>query len=122
MSILHVVQYSLPEITSGYTIRTQAIVRQQQALGLHPLVLTSPRHPGEDLAELDGVPHYRCRAEGTPRGTWLRDRRRVRSLADRIAELAGQRGDIQMLHAHSPVLCGMAGLRAARRLGLLVDG
>ena len=115
---MHVVQYSLPEITSGYTIRTQAIVRQQEALGLHPLVLTSPRHPAEDFAELDGVPHYRCRTEGTPRGTWLRDTHRVRSLADRIVELAEQRADIQVLHAHSPVLCGMAGLRAARRLGL----
>jgi PEP-CTERM/exosortase A-associated glycosyltransferase len=47
----------------------------------------------------------------------LREWREVRALSDRIEAVARiWRPDV--LHAHSPALCGMAALRAARRLGL----
>jgi len=47
----------------------------------------------------------------------LREWREVRALADRIEAVAAiWRPDV--LHAHSPALCGMAALRAARRLGV----
>jgi hypothetical protein len=42
MAILHIVQYALPEVSSGYTIRTAAVLREQARLGLDPIVITSP--------------------------------------------------------------------------------
>jgi PEP-CTERM/exosortase A-associated glycosyltransferase len=120
MKILHVAQYSLPEVCSGYTLRTQAIARAQKALGLDPTIVTSPRHPAVQPLELDGVQHFRCSPEGPSRGVWLRDARRVAVLAEKIVEIAGQLGAVDVLHAHSPMLCGLAALRAARRLRLPV--
>jgi PEP-CTERM/exosortase A-associated glycosyltransferase len=118
VAILHIVQYSLPEVSSGYTFRTHAIAMEQRSRGLGPIVATSPRHPGAGETELDGIPYLRCQPEQPARSPWLRDLRRVRTLATRIVEIAADRGDIRLLHAHSPMLCGMAALRAARRLGL----
>lgn len=120
MAILHIVQYSLPQLLSGYTVRTQAIVSQQKDFGLDPIVVTSPRHPsGEDEA-VEGVQHYRCKPERASRAVWRRDWGRVRALAARIEEVVEARDDVRILHAHSPVLCGLAALRAGRRLGLPV--
>ena len=120
MAILHVVQFALPEISSGYTIRTAAILRQQRSQGLDPVVVTSPRHPTSPERSLEGIPHYRSGPEVNAGNVWLRDWLRVRSLARRIEQVAAERGDLRLLHAHSPVLCGMAALRAGRRLGLPV--
>lgn len=120
MAILHIVQYSLPEIIAGYTLRTQAVVAHQHRLGWDPVVLTSPRHPRAEPVAVDGVPYLRCEPEAGGASPWLRDFRRVRHLAARICEVVAQRGDIRLLHAHSPVLCGMAAMRAAARTGLPV--
>jgi glycogen(starch) synthase len=49
----------------------------------------------------------------------LREWREINLLADAIVALAAQwRPDI--LHAHSPALCGKAALRAGKRLGIPV--
>ena len=120
MAILHIVQFALPEISSGYTIRTSAVLGEQQHLGLDPIVLTSPRHPGAANAVVEGVMHYRSGPDPATRLVWLRDSIRVRALARRIQEIARERDDVRLLHAHSPVLCGMAALRAGRALGLPV--
>ena len=120
MAILHVVQFALPEIPSGYTIRTAAILRQQRSQGIDPVVVTSPRHPTAPERSIEGIPHYRSGPQVSAGSVWLRDWLRVRSLARRIEQVAAERGDLSLLHAHSPVLCGMAALRAGRRLGLPV--
>jgi glycogen(starch) synthase len=120
MAVLHVLQYSLPQLQSGYTLRTQGILRAQRLLGLDPLVVTSPRHPSEQEEEVDAIPHYRCPMERGSDSVWLRDRARVQCLAARIEQVARDHGDLRLLHAHSPVLCGLAALRAGRRLGLPV--
>jgi len=120
VAILHIVQFALPEISSGYTIRTAAVLKQQHALGLGPVVVTSPRHPAASEPMHGGVMHYRSGPDPATRLVWLRDGIRVRALARRIEEIARARGDLSLLHAHSPVLCGMAALRAGRALGLPV--
>lgn len=120
MAVLHIVQFALPETSSGYTIRTAAVLKQQSALGLGPVVLTSPRHPAASECIHEGVMHYRSGPDPATRLVWLRDSIRVRALARRIEEIARARGDLSLLHAHSPVLCGMAALRAGRALGLPV--
>ena len=88
----------------------------QRALGLDPVVLTSPRHPSAEEATVDGIPYLRCQPEQKARSPWARDLRRVRALAARSVALAAER-EVQVLHAHSPVLCGLAALQAGRRLG-----
>jgi len=120
VAILHIVQYARPEISSGYTIRTAAVLKEQQRLGLDPIVLTSPRHPRGADAVVDGIVQYRSGPDPRTGVVWLRDTARVRALARRILEIVRQRNDVTLLHAHSPVLCGMAALRAGRKLGLPV--
>ena len=117
MKILHVLDHSLP-IHSGYTFRTRAILKAQIEMGWEVLAVTGPRYnaPSPDPAQEEGLPFHRTspiRAARPPIG----ELREVRALAARIAQVgADWRPDI--LHAHSPAMIGLAGLRAARRLGI----
>ncbi len=115
--ILHILDHSLP-LHSGYTFRTRAILKAQQARGLDVRAITGVRHGGEGppTEEVEGLTFHRT--PGQPSGPpGLREWSEVTLLQAGIERLAEQwRPDI--LHAHSPALCGMAGLRAARRLGL----
>ena len=120
--ILHVLDHSLP-LQSGYTFRTRAILKAQIALGLDVRGVTGWRHAGaaergsgaEPCVE-DGLAFWRTPGQRDGRPP-LREWREVRALEQRIVELA-QVWQPDVLHAHSPALCGMAALRAARRLGL----
>lgn len=122
--ILHVLDHGLP-LQSGYTFRTRAILKAQEAAGLEVAALTGQRHyaapdaaaTDEQGAECaDGLRFWRTpgRADGMP--VW-REWREVHALAERIEQVA-KIWRPAVLHAHSPALCGMAALRAARRLGL----
>lgn len=119
--ILHVLDHSLP-LHSGYTFRTRAILKAQQGHGLEVRGVTGLRHAGPAMADdpetHDGLPFHRTPGEaGGPPG--LREWREAGLLADRIVDLARTwRPDV--LHAHSPALCGLAAVRAGRRLGLPV--
>ena len=122
--ILHILDHSLP-LQSGYTFRTRAILKAQEALGLEVAAVTGLRHyaprvpdatDAEGAEVLDGLRFWRTPGSllGAP---GLREWREVRALADQI-EAVAQIWQPDVLHAHSPALCGMAALRAARRLGL----
>ncbi len=115
--VLHVLDHSLP-LHSGYTFRTRAILKAQQAGGLEVRGITGLRHfaDGPDCEEFDGIMFHRTRGQATgPVG--LREWREINFLADAIVALA-QDWRPDLLHAHSPALCGKAALIAARRLGL----
>lgn len=117
--ILHVLDHSLP-LHSGYTFRTRAILKAQQATGLEVRGITGLRHSAEgpDLEEADGILFYRTRgAVSGPAG--LREWREIRALADAIVA-AAQDWRPDLLHAHSPALCGMAALIAGKRLHIPV--
>ena len=119
MRVLHVLDHSLP-LHSGYTFRTRAILKAQQALGWTVAGVTGPRQEGSDGREgeetVDGLTFYRTvppRRLPPPLGELVE----VRAFARRIEEVARDyRPDV--LHAHSPVLDAMAARRAADRLGL----
>jgi glycogen synthase len=115
--VLHVLDHSLP-LHSGYTFRTRAILNAQQAAGLEVRGITGLRHfaEGPDAEEADGIRFHRTRGSaGGPVG--LREWREIGALAEAIVRLCGEwRPDI--LHAHSPALCGKAGLTASRQLGI----
>ncbi|MEL0253378.1 MAG: TIGR04063 family PEP-CTERM/XrtA system glycosyltransferase [Novosphingobium sp.] len=118
--VLHVLDHSLP-LHSGYTFRTRAILKAQQAMGLEVRGVTGLRHGGEGVGgseTVDDLTFYRT--PGQP-GTLplVREWSEVAALAERIVAVAqGWRPDV--LHAHSPALCGLAAVRAGRKLGIPV--
>jgi len=115
--VLHVLDHSLP-LHSGYTFRTRAILKAQQAQGLEVRGITGLRHAGEgpDPEEADGILFHRT--PGTVSGpAGLREWREIVALERAIDALVARwRPDI--LHAHSPALCGLAALRAGRKHGI----
>jgi PEP-CTERM/exosortase A-associated glycosyltransferase len=103
--ILHVLDHSLPA-HSGYTFRTRALMKAQVAKGWEVAGVTGVRHPepGPDGETVDGLTFYR-----TP----------PIALAKRVEALASEwKPDV--LHAHSPVLDGLAALRVGKKLGIPV--
>lgn len=122
LTVLHVLRYSMPNM-SGYTVRSQALIEGQQALGVCPVVVTSTRHEAAaDLETINGIRYYRCHILSHPVVRWLQtDVPLVRTLLTmaqlfaRIVEVARTEG-AQLIHAHSPVMCGFPAWLAARRL------
>ena len=115
--ILHVLDHSLP-LHSGYTFRTRAILKAQQDAGLEVRGITGLRHTnaGPDPEAADGLIFHRTPgAVSGPPG--LREWREIGRLSAAIEALCDEwRPDV--LHAHSPALCGEAALRAAKACGI----
>lgn len=118
--VLHVLDHSLP-LHSGYTFRTRAILKAQESHGLAVRGITGQRHnleaPGGPSPEAaDGLTFHRT--SGAPSGPPpLRELGEIEALTASILALADEwRPDI--IHAHSPALCGAAAERAARALGV----
>ncbi len=115
MRILHILDHSLP-LHSGYTFRTRAIMRAQQAMGWTVAGVTGVRHTGASagaIETVDGLKFFR-----TPPVSGsvpvLSEINEVRALARTLdAVVAAFRPDV--LHAHSPVLGALAALRVGRR-------
>ncbi|WP_095012301.1 TIGR04063 family PEP-CTERM/XrtA system glycosyltransferase [Tsuneonella mangrovi] len=117
--VLHVLDHSLP-LHSGYTFRTRAIMTAQAASGLDVRGITGLRHladgPAAEVA--DGLLFHRT--AGTASGpAGVREWREVARLSDAIMEV-GRDWRPDVLHAHSPALCGLAAVRAGRALGIPV--
>ena len=117
MRILHVLDHGLP-VQSGYTFRTRAILKAQQARGWQVAAVTGPRyHAGADSEEtVDGIDFHR-----TPPGWKLPapagELAEIATYARRIVAVARAfRPDV--IHAHSPVIDALAALPAARKLRL----
>jgi PEP-CTERM/exosortase A-associated glycosyltransferase len=113
MRILHILDHGLP-LQSGYTFRTRAILKAQEACGWTVAAVTGPRHgaaPG--LVEtVDGLVFHRtlAPAKAGPIGELAG----IRAFAARIdAAVEAFRPDI--LHAHSPVIDALAALIVARQ-------
>lgn len=103
---------------SGYTFRTRAILKAQKDLGWDVCGVTGVRHTqaGPDVETEEGLTFYRTRG-ATMQWPVLREWSEIAAFAERIDALVEQyRPDI--LHAHSPVLNAIAGLRVARKRGL----
>lgn len=115
--ILHVLDHSLP-MHSGYTFRTRAILKAQAAMGFDVRGVTGLRHTadGPPAEEADALMFHRT--AGSASGfAGLREWREIRLFAQGIERVVREwKPDI--LHAHSPALCGQAALRVARRHGI----
>jgi len=117
--ILHVLDHSLPA-HSGYTFRTRALMKAQAAKGWEVAGVTGVRHPepGPDGETVDGLTFYRTPPIAPARSP-LREWREIGALATRVEALA-RAWKPDVLHAHSPVLDGLAALRVGKRLGIPV--
>lgn len=117
--ILHVLDHSLPA-HSGYTFRTRALMKAQVAKGWEVAGVTGVRHPepGPDGETVDGLTFYRT-PPIAPAPPAIRESREIGALAKRVEGLAREwKPDV--LHAHSPVLDGLAALRVGKKLGIPV--
>ena len=115
--ILHILDHSLP-MHSGYSFRTRAILHAQLAMGLDVRGVTGLRHVagGPPVEEADGLLFHRTAGTASGPAGW-REWREIGVFAQGIERVVRDwRPDI--LHAHSPALCGEAALRVARRHGL----
>jgi len=120
MKVLHVLDHSVP-LFSGYSFRSLSIVRAQRAMGLQPVVLTSPKHGSlkDDREELEGICYYRTAAVNLPLRVipFAREIELMWRLARRIRNIAAKE-KIDLIHSHSPLLNGLPALRVARQLGI----
>ena len=112
-------------IVSGYSVRSRNLIAAQHRAGQPIIALTGPLHELDDRqscdVEVDGVSYLRVPITGTfgrlaVTGRWpiAREIESVRLLRRRILEVI-DRYPISLVYAHSPALCGLAGLQAARR-------
>jgi PEP-CTERM/exosortase A-associated glycosyltransferase len=117
MRILHVLDHGLP-LHSGYSFRTRAIVKAQQARGWEVRCLTGPRHnaSGADGEAIDQILFHRTPAPAEGASPW-RELREVAALRQRLSILLDEWRPDQ-LHVHSPVLNAMAAIPVARREGI----
>lgn len=124
--ILHILDHSLP-LHSGYSFRTRAIIKAQLRAGWDVKAITGMRHQrnsgNEDMdnskpemENIDGLDFYRSYGK-TSSIPLIREWQEVNILADNIVKKA-QKLQPDILHAHSPMLNGLAGLKAAKKLGL----
>jgi glycogen synthase len=121
MMFLHFLGRSLP-VVSGYTARAASILAHQAAIDVDPVALTGVRQAAAaDREPIGGVVHHRTRAPaalaGAGRVPVLREAVEMAALGRRVLELH-RAEPFDLIHAHSPVLCGLPAHVAARRLGL----
>ncbi|HKX32574.1 MAG TPA: glycosyltransferase [Blastocatellia bacterium] len=123
MKVLHVLDHSLPRI-SGYSLRSEYIIRWQKRLGLHPVVVTSPEHQDftDECERIDGIEFYRLHRPSFSSSSKIQTLPLVRQLASEAAfsrEIRRLIEDqqIDLVHAHSPSLNGLAVARAAAEAG-----
>lgn len=131
MRSLHVLHHSTPYL-DGYCVRSKYIVDMQRSLGLDPVAVTSAQHELEMARRrrdyvpsetIDGSCYYRTplpnprHAPFALKLPFFRQALFMSALQRRIdTVLAGERVDV--VHAHSPVLCGLPASRVARMRGL----
>lgn len=126
MRVLHVLDISVPML-AGYTSRSRYIALNQRALGLDPVVVTSPRFDnksGLDQEEIDGIRYYRTTQPPANAVSGLigdkpfvKEALEINHLRRRIVEVA-QKEQVDLIHAHSSILCGIPGYLAARQVGV----
>ena len=121
--VLHVLDLSWP-VHTGYSIRSLHLIAAQYRLGLRPQALTGPLQyaddPNASETIVENITYRRTPFRGkfsewaiSRRQPVLREAAIVRLIRNRILELL-EKEPIDLIHAHSPALCGLGALQAAR--------
>jgi PEP-CTERM/exosortase A-associated glycosyltransferase len=124
LKVLHVLDHSLP-LHAGYSFRTASILHAQREQGMDPVAVTSPKHeeswkkPTPPVETIEGVRYYRTGAVAARPIPLATEIALMGALERRIREVA-RTERVDLIHAHSPVLCAVPALRAGRALGLPV--
>ncbi len=127
MRVLHVFDHSIP-LHSGYTFRSFQILREQRALGIETLHVTGIKHsaPYTPSEMVDGFLFYRTAPKGglMSKIPFLNQWQVVTSLQKSIEAIVEQQisksEKIDVIHAHSPVLNGLAALRVGKKYNIPV--
>jgi len=123
LRVLHLVTNALPEVTAGYTVRTQGIVRAQRARGIDAHVVSRLGFPvtagffgAPAKTEVDGVPYHRLLPlrwlPAAADATMAIDVGHTTQLTRRMAP--------DLLHAHSKHLNAQVALTVRERTGVPV--
>ena len=121
--VLHVLDHSWP-VHTGYSLRSLHLVAAQYRLGLRPRALSGPLQMADDPKAIDtvvGEISYSRTPYGGKFSEWAISGRRpllrevavVRLIRNRILDLI-KNEPVDLIHAHSPALCGLGALQAAR--------
>jgi len=124
---LHVLDHSWP-VLSGYSVRSRGLIGAHHHANLQVVAVTSPLHELDDrnscAVTMDGVSYLRTPIPGglaasalKRRWPLIREWQAVRLLRDRILQVIDSQ-PVSLVYAHSPALCGLAGLQAAQKRGL----
>jgi len=119
MNILHVLNMSPPYL-HGYSIRSANIMSFQKKLGLLPIAITSPKHTlfSEIKEEINGITYYRTKTSNNhllDKIPFVREKVLMSRFFRKILRVA-QENSVDLIHAHSPTLCGIPALKAAKRM------
>lgn len=124
MKILHILDHSVP-LHSGYSFRSESILREQVKRGWEPVAVTSPKHEQswkrtwQSCETINGIKYYRTGLSRSSRVPLASEVLLMRALAKRIAEVAkAEQPDV--LHAHSPLLNAIPALWAGGKLSIPV--
>jgi len=118
LRIAHIFDHSLP-LHSGYSFRSLALLEGQRRLGWDTFHMTTPRQ-GNALADTEQVgalDFHRAAPISGPQWPILRELREIQSSRRRLEQLVAEKKP-HILHAHSPLLTGLAALSVARRFDL----
>ena len=127
LRVLHVLDHSWP-VHTGYSIRSLHLIAAQYRLGLRPQALTGPLQIVDDPKATETVVEnitYRRTPYCGKFSEWAISKRRpglreaavIRLIRNRILELV-ENDPVDLIHAHSPALCGLGALQAARSKGI----
>ncbi len=107
MRVLHILDHTRP-IISGYSFRSHYILFWQKSIGIHPTALSSPLYNRQENEEvIDGVRYLRCNSR-----VFFSKARKLFCFyffKRKIKKLLSQE-KFDLLHAHSPSLCGISAI------------
>lgn len=120
MKVLHIFDRSLPD-SSGYSIRSKYIIEFQKSMGLEPIAITSPKYiETKENEEINGICYYRSHKPKDIisslglRVPFIREKVIMKTLYRDILKII-DKNKIDIIHAHSPSLCGLPAMKAAKK-------
>lgn len=122
MKILHVLEYSRPNI-SGYSLRSDAIIRHQRKIGITTTQLTSQRYQDFEALEedVDGVVYQRTEKSRSflTKIPFVNYLLHINHLAKRI-EKAVLADKPDVIQTHSPMFNALAAVKVGRKYDIPV--
>lgn len=118
--ILHILNHSYP-YADGYAIRSFNIINTQRRHDLEPMVLTSPKHEpsyAENPEMIEGTRYYRIPPqEITVTNSLAANFQTIYRLWRQIPRIYREH-HFDLIHAHSPSLCGWAAMLFSLQTGV----